>query len=195
MRISRVSTRLLRATSAMLLAMGLCACTSQAAEPIHVKPKPYDETQVAHPPRIGANNVMDDDEIIRLDRTGCGFVCPSYQLSFFRDGTVRFTGRSHTAVTGVQQERISDADVAELLRDLQEQLPPIAKRYTPDSKDCGQMFTDQPTTKLSARLQQGVVTSERYGGCPNAPKALAALEKRVDGVAQSDRWVSKSPVY
>lgn len=138
---------------------------------------------------------MDDDEIIRMDRSGCGFACPAYRLSFFRDGTVRFTGHAHTAVRGEQQVRIDDAALAGLLRELQAQLPAMARRYTPDSPDCGQMFTDQATTRLSARLQQGIVSSERYGGCPAAPKALADLEKKVDAVAGSDRWVSKSPTY
>jgi hypothetical protein len=187
----------------MLLPLLLCCsapgavtpvATTAPGEVVHIGSKPYDETATVHAPRADIDELA-ADEIIRMSRSGCGWACPSYRLSFFRDGTIIFDGRAHTAVNGEQRSRISDAAVAALLRDLQQQLPPMAKRYTPDSRDCGQMFTDQATTQLSARLQQGVITSERYGGCPAAPKALAELEKKVDVVAGSDLWVSKSPTY
>lgn len=197
---------MLRSTWTLLVMLPLLSCcsapgadtgpgaASPVADVVHTSSKPYEEGRTLDLPVIDAAQLQ-ADEIIRMSRSGCGWACPSYQLSLFRDGTIIFHGRSHTTVIGEQRSRISDAAVAGLLHDLQQQLPAMAKRYTPDSADCGQMFTDQATTKLSARLQQGVVTSERYGGCPAAPKALAALEKKVDVVAGSDLWVSKSPTY
>lgn len=196
---------MLRTASTLLLLPLLFCCsgsgtatpTGIAAAPssvVRTSSKPYDESATVHAPRANTDE-MAADEVIRMSRSGCGWACPSYSLSFFRDGTIVFNGRSHTAVSGEQRSRIGDAAVADLLHELQQQLPALAKRYTPDSKDCGQMFTDQATTKLSVRLQQGVVTAERYGGCPAAPKALAALEKKVDAVAGSDLWVRNQPTY
>ncbi|WP_428312276.1 DUF6438 domain-containing protein [Hydrocarboniphaga sp.] len=166
--------------------------TSMPGDVVDTSSKPLEESTTFHAVRV---DEMATDELIRMSRSGCGWACPAYTLSFFRDGTIVFNGRSHTAVSGEQRSRISEAAVADLLRELQQQLPGLAKRYTPDSKDCGPMFTDQATTKLSARLQQGLVTAERYGGCPAAPKTLAALEKKADAVAGSDLWVSNRPAY
>ena len=176
--------------SLMTLPLLLC-CSAPGAGHLPVA-EPMVETREL--PRID-RDALQADEVIRLSRSGCAWACPSYQLSLFRDGTILFVGRSHTAIDGEQRSQISDTAVAGLLRELQQQLPAMAMRYTPDSKNCGQMFTDQATSTLSARLQQGVVTSERYGGCPAAPKALAELEKKVDVLAGSERLVSKSPTY
>jgi len=196
-----VATTALRMTTA-LVSLLLLACSSE--HPLAAKPTPPDAPartpagRVDKRPATGYRSqadTLDADEVIRLDRSGCGFRCPAYQLRFFRDGSVRFTGHANTAVSGAQQAQIDEAVLAPLLRDLQAELPAMAKRYTPDSKDCGQMFTDQATTTLSVRLPHGMARAERYGGCPDAPKALAELERRVDAAAASDRWVSAAPTY
>ena len=140
-------------------------------------------------------DMLEDGEQIRLERSGCGFRCPDYRLSLFSDGRLHFTGRAHTAVSGAQEGRIDRQSLHALQQELQERLPAIAGRYVPGTKECGQLMTDQPTVKLIARIGAGLVRSERYAGCPNAPAALAELENRVDAAAASDRWISAAPRY
>lgn len=207
-----IPSRPLRLSIAIVLSPLLFACSVPGSEPTPIATAPANPANTAQAassstrypdmpnkprpapalPPVGA--VLEDGEVIRLERSGCGFRCPAYQLSLYRDGRVHFNGRAHTAVIGAAESRISPDAVAALLAELQQQLPALAGRYLPGTKDCGPMFTDQPTMKLAAQLQQGLVRSERYGGCPGAPKSLAVLEKRVDAVGGSARWISAAPM-
>ena len=106
------------------------------------------------------------------------------------------SGRAHTAVGGQREAQLDPKQLGRLLQTLAIELPPIAGRYTPGSKQCGTMRTDQPTVTLTARLDAGEPTqSVRYGGCPGAPRKLAELENLVDTTVGSGPWVSQRPMY
>ncbi len=137
---------------------------------------------------------MESDELIRLERSGCGFRCPAYQLSVYADGRVRFVSRAHTAVEGEQRSQIDAERLQALLARLRAELPAVAGRYVPGSKDCGQMRTDQPTVRLAVRNGDGLIESQHYTGCEGAPRQLAELENHVDAATGSAAWISRKPI-
>ena len=184
------------------LLLFVSSCQSEAAAKKSLPPPPSDRaippeaSAAVRNPRFVPKEGLAEGEVIRLDRSGCGFACPSYSLVIRSDGQVIFTGRSHTAAGGQREAQIEPEKLGRLLQTLAIELPPIAGRYTPGSKQCGTLFTDQATVTLTARLDAETPTqSLRYGGCPGAPRKLAELENLVDTTANSGPWVSNRPTY
>ena len=192
----------LRSLSLVSLLLFVSSCQSEPAAKKTLPPPPADRASasatpaITQTPRFTPKDGLAEGEVIRLDRSGCGFACPSYSLVIRSDGQVIFTGRSHTAAGGQREAQIEPKQLGRLLQTLAIELPPIAGRYTPGSKQCGTMFTDQPTITLTARLDAEKPTqSLRYAGCPGAPRKLAELENLVDTTANSGPWVSNRPTY
>lgn len=151
---------------------------------------------VPHPPGADSGAAVEEsadrppaDELLRLDRSGCGFVCPSYSLVIRRDGSVEFLGRAHTLVQGLQRGTIDSLALARLVQTLAGELPALQGDYVPGSARCGPMATDQPTVRLWLQLPDGVLQTRHYIGCSAAPARLTELEDLVDATAQSAPWV------
>jgi hypothetical protein len=191
-----------RSLSVASLLLFVSSCQSEPATkkslpaPPDRPASPAGAPPIGRAPRFASQDDLADGEVIRLDRSGCGFACPSYSIVIRSDGQVIYTGRAHTAVGGQREAQLDPKQLGRLLQTLAIELPPIAGRYTPGSKQCGTMRTDQPTVTLTARLDAGKPTqSLRYGGCPGAPRKLAELENLVDTTVDSGPWVSKRPMY
>lgn len=191
-----------RSLSVASLLLFVSSCQSEPATkkslpaPPDRPASPAGAPPIGRAPRFASQDDLADGEVIRLDRSGCGFACPSYSIVIRSDGQVIYTGRAHTAVGGQREAQLDPKQLGRLLQTLASELPPIAGRYTPGSKQCGTMRTDQPTVTLTARLDAGKPTqSLRYGGCPGAPRKLAELENLVDTTVDSGAWVSKRPMY
>lgn len=171
----------------------LQACESVPRQPLPERPADQlpawaSGTSNGAPKTVGDGGLA-DGEIIRLDRSGCGFACPSYSLSVESNGHVLFRGRAHTAAGGEHESQLETERLGRLVQTLAAELPSVAGHYTPGSKACGQIITDQPTVTLALRVGENVVQSVRYAGCPAAPAKLAALENLVDATVGSGAWV------
>lgn len=129
---------------------------------------------------------------VRLERGPCRGFCPEYTVELFDDGTVRFDGRRNVQMSGAQQSRIPAAAVKALRESIASSVFATADTaYVYESAGCGRYATDIPVNVLTVRLASSHKSVRRDGGCQGAPAALAALEARVDSVANTRQWISK----
>jgi uncharacterized protein DUF6438 len=127
-------------------------------------------SQPAPPPHV----------LVVLQRTRCFGACPEYTVWISGDGSVRYEGRSAVAVAGTRTTAISRLAVESLLAAFDRiQFFSLKDRYFGP-------VTDLPTTYLSLTLGERSKMVQDYFG---APRELKELERLVDEIAGTDRWV------
>jgi hypothetical protein len=127
------------------------------------------QTQAAH------------DVLITMQRTPCFGTCPAYTVTITGDGRVEYEGKQFVHVTGRATATISPAEVAALVEAFDKAgYFTLNDRYTAN-------ITDMPTTITSIRIGERFKQVIDYYG---APQVLKDLEKQIDRVAGTARWVS-----
>lgn len=130
------------------------------------------------------------DPVISLERQTCYGRCPAYLVQLFADGTVRFEGRQHVPVAGVQQARIDAADVRALQQRFEDDgFAGADSSYAHEGANCGQYFADGPQFTLSARIGARRTVVHLDSGCTAAPRFLTSLAAAVDSVARTHIWL------
>jgi hypothetical protein len=121
--------------------------------------------------------------VIGLERGPCFGTCPVYRVTLYGDGTVRYDGKDHVRVKGSQAAVIAEEKVKELVGQLEKSgFFSLQDAYIEVS------VTDAPTVVLSAAVDGKKKRVRHYLGDFKAPKALEALESKVDEVAGTGRW-------
>jgi hypothetical protein len=169
----------MRRPFALVLVAGLTACSARqqaAGNP----PTPYS----------GRNVAASEPPVVTLERTPCFGTCPVYQVAISRSGVVRFVGKHHVTRQGEATAEIPAARVDSLLRELEAGgYFGFADAYVMDSPACGRYATDSPTVITSATAAGRTKTIQHDYGCDAAPQELGRLERLIDEVAGSSRWV------
>jgi hypothetical protein len=164
---------------ALVLVAALTAC-SPGAPAAGLPPTPYGEpgTAAGEPP------------VITLERTPCFGTCPVYQVAISRSGAVRYVGKHHVTQQGEATAEIPAARVDSLLRELEAGgYFGFADTYVMDAPACGRYATDSPTVITSASAAGRTKTIRHDYGCDAAPPELGRLERRIDEVAGTARWI------
>lgn len=135
---------------------------------------------------------MTDSEIeipkdleIRLERTMCPGACPDYSLIIHSDGKILYEGRRYVATKGKKQGRISTSHVKKLLAEFDR----IGFSSLKDRYDA--IATDGAVTKT---FIMAAGRSKQVANChpSRAPEGLYNLEKMIDEISNSKRWVKRS---
>lgn len=132
------------------------------------------------------------DDSITLERTACFGTCPMYTLTITSDGAVTFNGRRFTKVTGIARGKISPNDFRQLVSEFEKiNYFSLPDSYTPGTPVCPQRITDMPSAITAIHFQGKVKSVSHYYGCGNAPalERLTALEKKIDEVAGTQKWI------
>jgi len=133
---------------------------------------------------------LPDDFFITLGRTTCFGECPAYSVSIDAKGNVTYEGRKFVRVEGIQHDRIAVARVAALAEqidrlgffELEDWYQAI---QAPDGSRI--WITDLP--KIFVSVTRGGRNKQilDYLG---APESLKQLEKQIDEVANTKRWLT-----
>lgn len=151
------------------LILGVTACASRAPQP----------SEAARPALA-----------ISLERMPCFGTCPVYTISASPTGQVTFEGRANVALLGTATGQIPPERLDSLLVELEKAgYFRFAARYAASEPVCGRYVTDLPAVISTVSLPGRTKRIEHDHGCGAAPGALAVLEKRIDEVLGSDRWV------
>ena len=127
---------------------------------------------------------------ITLERTACFGSCPVYTISVSSSGQVSFEGKANVRLLGTATGQIPQEQVEVLLVELERAgYFDFASRYAMSEPACGRYVTDLPSAISSATIRGRTKRIEHDHGCGGAPGALAVLEKRIDEVLGSDRWI------
>jgi len=171
----------MRRPFALVLMAGLTACSPRppaAGQP----PTPYGEP----------GGAAADPPVVTLERTPCFGTCPVYQVAISRSGAVRFIGKHHVTQQGEATAEIPAARVDSLLRELEAGgYFGFADAYVMDAPACGRYATDSPTVITSASAAGRTKTIRHDYGCDAAPQELGRLERRIDEVAGTSRWIGR----
>jgi hypothetical protein len=169
--------------AAVLVIVMFAGCSSRQASPDTAR-TPYS------PPGAGAPAV--DPPVVTLERTPCFGTCPVYQVAISRSGTVRFVGKQHVSRQGEASAEIPAARVDSLLLELRAGgYFEFADAYVMGSPACGQYATDSPMVITSATSGGRTKTIRHDYGCNAAPQELGRLERRIDEVAGTSRWIGR----
>lgn len=132
------------------------------------------------------------DDAITLERTACFGTCPMYKVTITADGTVTFNGERFTKTTGVAKGKISTSDFRNLVAEFEKiNYFALPDAYAPGTPVCPQRITDMPSANTSIRLKSKMKSVQHYYGCGDkgALARLTALEKRIDEVAGTQKWI------
>jgi hypothetical protein len=130
--------------------------------------------------------------VVTLERAPCFGTCPVYEVSVFRNGTVRFLGKQHVKQQGAASASISPGAVDSLVAELEAGgYFAFADEYVMDAPACGRYATDSPTVTTSLNADGRTKRIRHDYGCSEAPPALARLEQRIDEVAGTSRWIGR----
>jgi len=131
-----------------------------------------------------------DDVVITLERTTCYGTCPAYKLTIRGDGSVTYEGKKFVRIDGTRATTIDRGAMAELVQAFTD-ADYFALRdhynFIRNADGSETMVTDLPTAYTSLTLNGRHKSVEDYIG---APKALEELERKIDEVAGSRRWVA-----
>lgn len=155
---------------ALLLVAGVAACSPRQPAP-------------AQSPALAA-------AVVTLERTPCFGTCPVYKVAIWASGAIRFAGEQHVSRQGEVTAEIPPARVDSLLKELEaEGYFGFADAYVMDSPACGRYATDSPTVITSASAGGHTKTIRHDYGCDAAPPELKRLERLIDQVAGTARWI------
>jgi hypothetical protein len=126
--------------------------------------------------------VLGADTVISLRRTACFGTCPVYTVGVTADGTVHFNGEQSVVSSGYQTASIGRPAVQALLSFL------AAKRFHTLHAQYYRQATDNPSAILS--LRQGTALKRvTHDQSNQSEPALAAIEKEIDRVTGTARWI------
>jgi acetamidase/formamidase len=132
------------------------------------------------------------DDAITLERTACFGTCPMYQVTVTSDGTVTFNGERFTKTTGVAKGKISRESFRQLVAEFEKiNYFALPDAYAPGTPVCPQRITDMPSANTSIRLKGKAKSVAHYYGCGDSGPLvkLTALEKKIDEVAGTQKWI------
>ncbi|HET9191240.1 MAG TPA: ankyrin repeat domain-containing protein [Vicinamibacterales bacterium] len=136
-----------------------------------------------------AAQTIPDDFLLTLERTACFGDCPVYTVTIDARGNVAYEGKASVRVTGKATDRVPVARVRDLL-DTIERIGffKLSEQYREIRNPDGTLtiVTDLPTTFVTVTMAGRTKRVEDYVG---APPDLRELEREVDAVANTRRWL------
>ena len=135
--------------------------------------------------RAGGNSIT-------LERTACFGTCPMYKVNIASDGTVTFNGERFTKTIGIAKGKISPNEFRQLVAEFEKiNYFSLPDSYTPGTPVCPQRITDMPSANTSIELNGKAKSVAHYYGCgtTGALEKLTALEKKIDEVAGTQKWI------
>jgi hypothetical protein len=126
-----------------------------------------------------------------LERGPCYGTCPVYAVTVRGDGTILLDARRHLDTTGTIERRVPGAEVAALMRLMEESgFFGLEASYTLNRFACRPYVTDAALVVIEARVGARHKRVEHDLGCGGAPAALLRIEQRLDSLGGLARWTS-----
>lgn len=136
---------------------------------------------------------------IQMERTACYGKCPVYTLSIEPNGKVTFEGKQFTETLGKVESKLEDGKMAQLIAAIDKaDYFALNSSYVDESDGCPITATDSPSVNLKIRLGSYENSTRHYYGCLEKgdgyhpyPAGLTELEKRIDEIVGTSRWIGK----
>jgi hypothetical protein len=119
---------------------------------------------------------------IELERR-CFGACPDYRVTVWGTGLVVFEGLRYTCAPGIHTARIDQRLAIDLITDLH------VSRFRELWWEPNRAISDAPTAIIRFSLLVPPTVQEHYLGDVNAPRVLFDMERTIDEVADTRRWL------
>jgi hypothetical protein len=132
---------------------------------------------------------LSPDTTIQLQRTSCLGPCPVYSVAIDASGAVTYDGEQSVRVVGHQTARVSRSAVAALLATAERvHFFELRDAYRSIENPDGSVtvVSDMPTKIVTITVNGRTKRVEDYVG---APDELADLERAIDEIAGTKRWI------
>jgi acetamidase/formamidase len=129
---------------------------------------------------------------ITLERTVCFGSCPSYKVTITQDGTVTYEGRDFVKTKGTATAQIKPEEFNKLVNEFEKtKYFSLDDRYEPGAPGCPNAATDSPSARTSIHMNGKTKGVSHYYGCRDSEvlRALTALERKIDEIAGTERWI------
>lgn len=127
---------------------------------------------------------IEDELIIKLERTACFGKCPVYSLLIKGDGTVIYSGVDFVKIKGIQEAKISKDAVNRLITEFEKaDYSSLKDSYTAFGK------SDMPSVNTSISMGYMTKSVKHYHGDSSAPKQLTDLENKIDEIVNTAQWI------
>jgi hypothetical protein len=124
------------------------------------------------------------DVEIRLRRTACFGTCPVYVVTAYGNGVVVWQGEGHVAVRGTRITTVGTGALRQLLAEFEKAgyfaLKDEYNEYT---------VTDNPSALTFLKRGGRSKSIDHYYGDRTAPARLLILERRIDEILNTGRWI------
>lgn len=128
--------------------------------------------------------------LITLERKPCFGTCAVYTVSIAGDGSLVFDGRAHVDSVRFVSSHIDADRVAALARLFDEsEFATLDDRYVNGERNCRLYAADAPVVITSITIRDRVKRVEHDVGCANVPQRLTDLERRIDEIVGTSRWI------
>jgi len=152
---------------------------AEVEEYVGLLPAERRPTRHVSPPAIRPNSEVS----ITLERSRCFGSCPDYTVHVSTEG-ITFEGRAFVVASGSHTESVDSGDVRALAGRFV-----AADFYSMDAAYRASV-TDHPTYTLSISIDGRKKEVEDYvGEWEGMPSVISELEKAVDSLARTDRWI------
>jgi hypothetical protein len=133
---------------------------------------------------------------LTMERTACYGTCPVYSVKVLPDGKIVFDGEKDTAVTGQAKADLTKEKKAQLIEAIDNaDFFSLKDSYMGTEDDCPARATDASSVNLTIKLNGKEKTIKHYLGCVEEedfkiyPEKLFVLERRIDGIIETERWI------
>jgi hypothetical protein len=125
------------------------------------------------------SNTGANDFSITLEHGACEGFCPSYSVTMFSDGSVRYEGKAYVQVEGVRRKKIPVSDVNKLIQKLRDE----DFLHWEEKTD---LCVDYPDVRITANLNGQ--RKSLVEGC-DAPGKVLTLAHELDTISDTKSWV------
>lgn len=159
-----------------------------------------DTYAVNHARQIPPAQAVPSDTLITLERTGCEGACAIYRLKISADGVVIYEGKQFVRKRGKAKSKLTEEQLRQLISEF-DRMNYFSMRdsYAHPEDGCAGSGIDYPSAITSIRISGRSKTIAHDYGCREKPadgsvaqvypKELYELERRIDEIAGSKRWV------
>jgi len=140
---------------------------------------------------------IDDDTLVKLERTACYGKCPIYTVVVKKNGEVKYEGRKYVSVKGIQTATLSKESIASIEAKLMK-TKFLKMRSNLDSGSWGCFIS---RTDHSYIIIEGSVKNKRkavstYLGCDSEQvETVFELANYIDKITETSEWVESNTTH
>ncbi len=136
--------------------------------------------------QLDEDGTWQDQFVVTLTRGACSNACPVYSVSIDQTGTIRWNGTKLVTKKGKASVQVSLERIEKVKKALKEY-----KFWNLKNEYLEKSIADQASISIGVTSDARFKKIQHYLGDKNAPKSLFDLEKELDLLLETKKWVGR----